>query len=515
MPASSFARPGKRHRPPRSCSRGVGDSPAGSVSIRAWSRPPPPSSCSARRASRRSTRQDVARVLVDRLELPVRGAEDGAAVEVRTGSSSSGRSSRSGRYSFAFSSHPVAQTSSNLSASRRRRAPARPRCSGRSVHPLELPGGGPRRVAEQADHAVDVDEKDGRLGFFWDMFARLRGEDVSRGALRGKRPIGLFALKGGSASPDSTNSDSGTVASLQGPTPFFAFMTVQIGILLALLCAFFTNLGFLFKHRGACAAPDVEWKHPLRSARSLWTSKWFAIGMGVAIGAWLFHVAAMALAPLSLVQAVISAGSSSSPSSPTASLVQRRPPPVGRRLHDGAGPGAPRHHPPGHRRRASSYSHAAMISFEAGLLAVGGFIVWSPSVRAHEHHGVFLGAAAGIMFGVSDIAIKALTGAGGATGILGSPWLAVTIMASVIAFYVSGQRAPEGGGRPGHRAHERRRQRVRDRRRDHRLRLPDAQRHARHRLAEPRLPDGHRGLGAHARADARRRSLGLSPNPRP
>ena len=85
-------------------------------------------------------------------------------------------------------------------------------------------------------------------------------------------------------------------------------MTVQIGILLALFCAFLTNLGFLFKHRGACAAPDVDWKHPLRSAKNLWTSKWFAIGMGVAIGAWLFHVAAMALAPLSLVQAVISAG---------------------------------------------------------------------------------------------------------------------------------------------------------------------------------------------------------------
>jgi drug/metabolite transporter (DMT)-like permease len=78
--------------------------------------------------------------------------------------------------------------------------------------------------------------------------------------------------------------------------------------LLALLCAFLTNLGFLFKHRGACAAPDVEWKHPLRSAKNLWTSKWFAIGMGVAIGAWTFHVAAMALAPLSLVQAVISGG---------------------------------------------------------------------------------------------------------------------------------------------------------------------------------------------------------------
>src|SRR4051794_41505790 len=85
-------------------------------------------------------------------------------------------------------------------------------------------------------------------------------------------------------------------------------MTVQLGILLALACALATNLGFLFKHRGACAAPDVDWKHPLRSGAALFRSRWFTIGMLVAVGAWIFHVAAMALAPLSLVQAVISGG---------------------------------------------------------------------------------------------------------------------------------------------------------------------------------------------------------------
>src|SRR5215213_11120059 len=85
-------------------------------------------------------------------------------------------------------------------------------------------------------------------------------------------------------------------------------MTVQIGIFLAIACALATNLGFLLKHRGACAAPDVNWRHPLRSAVELFRSRWFAIGMGVAVVAWLFHVGAMALAPLSLVQAVISGG---------------------------------------------------------------------------------------------------------------------------------------------------------------------------------------------------------------
>src|SRR5918996_3386051 len=85
-------------------------------------------------------------------------------------------------------------------------------------------------------------------------------------------------------------------------------MTLHFGILLALLCALSTNLAFLFKHRGACAAPDVNARHPIKSAVGLFRSKWFAIGMLVAVGAWVFHVGALALAPLSIVQAVISGG---------------------------------------------------------------------------------------------------------------------------------------------------------------------------------------------------------------
>src|SRR2546423_5106434 len=85
-------------------------------------------------------------------------------------------------------------------------------------------------------------------------------------------------------------------------------MTVDIGIFLALLCAFATNLGFLDKHRGATRAAAVEWRHPLKSGAALFRSRWFAIGMGVAVVAWVLHVAAMALAPLSIVQAVISGG---------------------------------------------------------------------------------------------------------------------------------------------------------------------------------------------------------------
>ena len=75
-------------------------------------------------------------------------------------------------------------------------------------------------------------------------------------------------------------------------------MTLPLGILLALVCAVTTNVGFLFKHRGACAAPPVDMRHPFRTARALYSSRLFAVGMLIACGAWIFHVAVMAVAPL-------------------------------------------------------------------------------------------------------------------------------------------------------------------------------------------------------------------------
>src|SRR5437764_1056602 len=61
-------------------------------------------------------------------------------------------------------------------------------------------------------------------------------------------------------------------------------MTIYLGILLALACAFTTNLAFLYKHRGACAAPAVHVHHPLTSARALVGSRWFATGILVPVG---------------------------------------------------------------------------------------------------------------------------------------------------------------------------------------------------------------------------------------
>src|SRR3989442_15769223 len=80
------------------------------------------------------------------------------------------------------------------------------------------------------------------------------------------------------------------------------------GLALALGSALGTNVAFLFKQRGAVLAPPVRARHPLRSAVSLFRSRWFSLGWAVAVVAWGLHVGALALARLSIVQAVLSGG---------------------------------------------------------------------------------------------------------------------------------------------------------------------------------------------------------------
>jgi drug/metabolite transporter (DMT)-like permease len=227
-------------------------------------------------------------------------------------------------------------------------------------------------------------------------------------------------------------------------------VTLNLGILLALACAVATQLGFLYKHKGANAAPRVCMRHPLRSARELFSSRWFAIGMAVATGAWFFHVAALAFAPLSVVQAVLSTGVVI-----LAVLADRLFGfQVGARQWIGVAmtalgllllvitlPASTGAH--------SAYSLAGMISFEAGMVAIGALLISGPRLGAPDHHhGVMLGAAAGVLFGVSDVAIKALTGADGFVGVVTSPWLAFTILASVAAFYASARGLQDGEAVP-------------------------------------------------------------------
>jgi drug/metabolite transporter (DMT)-like permease len=229
-------------------------------------------------------------------------------------------------------------------------------------------------------------------------------------------------------------------------------MTLEIGIFIALACAFATNLGFLYKYRGANDAPTVSMAHPWRSAVDLFRSKWFAIGMAVAVGAWGLHVAAMAMAPMSVVQAVLSGGVVL-----VAVMAERLfGYCVGPRQWWGvaltaAGLVLLGVTLPATNSAHSQFSLAGMISFEAGMVAVGALLVAGKRIGAPvHHHGVMLGAASGILFGVSDIAIKAVTGLVGSHGMAAflSPWMIVIAAASIAAFYASARGLQDGEAVP-------------------------------------------------------------------
>ena len=226
---------------------------------------------------------------------------------------------------------------------------------------------------------------------------------------------------------------------------------MQLGIALALVCAAITQLGFLCKHRGAGCAPKVELTRPLSSARALLASKWFAIGMAVAVGAWILHVAALALAPLSTVQVALSTGVVI-----LAVLGDRVfGHSVGRRQWAGVAMTAlglvllvlTMPAPDGH----AAFAVPGLIVFEAVALAVGTLLITAPRMGApSHHHGALLGAAAGVLFGVGDVALKALTGAAG-DGLLAlalSPWLPVAAIAAALAFLTSARGFQEGDAVP-------------------------------------------------------------------
>jgi drug/metabolite transporter (DMT)-like permease len=230
-------------------------------------------------------------------------------------------------------------------------------------------------------------------------------------------------------------------------------MTLELGILLSLACAFVANLAFFYKYRGANAVAKVNISHPFRSARALYSSKWFTLGMLTATASWGLHVAALSLAPMSVVQVSLAAGVVF-----IAVMAERLFGfEVGRRQWIGLmltatglvllGVTLPHMH-----GAHSSFSPVAMISFETALFGIGGLLIMGPRMGGPvEHHGVMLGAAAGILFGVSDTAIKALTGITGAHGMLGlalSPWLMVAVLASIVAFYASARGLQDGEAVP-------------------------------------------------------------------
>lgn len=216
-------------------------------------------------------------------------------------------------------------------------------------------------------------------------------------------------------------------------------LSVQIGLLLAVATAFLAVVGFLYKHRGAAASPPVEWARPVRTSLALFRNRWYVLGIAIAIGSWGFHVAALALAPISLVQSVIAGGLV------LLTVVADRlfAHEVTRREWVGvalaalglaflaatlAGSAAGAH---------SDYEALTLTIFLTAVVVLAATVAWTGWRTGHA--GIALGAAAGLFWAASDTAIKAQTGTFGEslTTVLVNPLVLLIIIASFVGLTVS------------------------------------------------------------------------------
>ncbi|MDQ2631101.1 MAG: hypothetical protein M3Y75_09045 [Actinomycetota bacterium] len=223
--------------------------------------------------------------------------------------------------------------------------------------------------------------------------------------------------------------------------------SVEIGVGLALVAAVTTNLASLLKHRGCQCVPLIDFRAPLQSARRLAASRWFAAGWGLAAIAWFVHVAALSMAPISVVQAVLAGGAVT-----LAVLSQRLfGDAVERRqwlalLLGGAGLALLALTLPSFEGSHSQFALAAILGFEGGLalLAVG--LAFSHrSERFAAYRGSLLAVIAGTLIALAGVAIKALTGEGAVAPALLVPWIALIVLCGALAQYSTIAALQSGG----------------------------------------------------------------------
>jgi multidrug transporter EmrE-like cation transporter len=211
--------------------------------------------------------------------------------------------------------------------------------------------------------------------------------------------------------------------------------SVQLGLFFALLTALGSILGFFLKHRGAVAAPPVEWRHPLHSTIALFRSPIYTIGCIVATTSWGFHVLALGLAPISVVQAVIAGGLV------LVTVVADRVfgHSVTRREWIGVAlTAAGLAFLAATLEGTADEAHSSYNDF-ALLATVGGATVAGFVLARRAHSGPSLAVSAGLLWAGSDVTIKALSGKWEDTGIavLVHPFAFVIVSLSLIGLLVS------------------------------------------------------------------------------
>src|SRR5207244_960704 len=209
------------------------------------------------------------------------------------------------------------------------------------------------------------------------------------------------------------------------------------GLLLALGSAAALNWGFFVQHGAAASLPPLTPRRPVHSLRILFGSPRWLAGFAIGLAGWALYVGALALAPLSLVQAASAGGIGI-----LAGLAQRR----GDRL--------PRAHwlavgiaVAGLALLGASLAGGAISGRTAAPNAVVVWLVVSAAVaalaagsRTWLAPGAGLGIAAGTLYGAGDVATKG--------AVFGGAWLLLVpvVLAAHGGAFVALQLAFQRGG---------------------------------------------------------------------
>jgi multidrug transporter EmrE-like cation transporter len=216
-------------------------------------------------------------------------------------------------------------------------------------------------------------------------------------------------------------------------------LSVELGLLLAVATALTSIVSFLYKHRGAVQAPEVDFRRPVHSSLVLFRSGWYTLGIAIAMASWGFHAAALSLAPISLVQSVIAGGlvMLTVIADKVFGLSVSRREWVGVGLAaaglaflaatlEGAGDSA-----------HADYTPLTIAVYITGV-AGAGLAVAAMARGSRTHMGVLFGASAGLLWGASDVAIKGSSASlDQGPVILVHPLALVILLASLVGLLVS------------------------------------------------------------------------------
>jgi hypothetical protein len=184
-------------------------------------------------------------------------------------------------------------------------------------------------------------------------------------------------------------------------------VSLALGLALSLASAFALNWGWVAQHGAASALSPLRLRAPLRSLRLLFANVRWLVGFVVGLGGWALYIVALALAPLSLVQAVSAGGIAI-----LALLVHRRSTRLVTREWNGVMLGTA-----GLVLLAATLGGGATTSHlrhaSGGLVWLGGSAAAAALAPLLLRGAAGLGIAAGTLYAAGDVATKAALGGGG------------------------------------------------------------------------------------------------------